>query len=149
MNLRRTYLHEERIRKIGRERLSLGQPEGIPNILVAFCSCFLLPDTPETAKFSNDEERQRHIDDLAEDAGPTKEEKFSWSQVLSVFKDWKMYIYAFIYILGLISVQGITLSLPTIINAFGEWSPIQTQLMTIPPYMTAFFSVLLVSRSSD
>ncbi len=69
--------------------------------------------------------------------------------MLSVFTDWKTYVYSIIYIAGLISLQGITLSLPAIINALGEWTPLQTQLMTIPPYMAAFFAILIVSRSSD
>ncbi|CAF0839698.1 unnamed protein product [Adineta steineri] len=123
--------------------------EGAPNIIVAILCWFLLPDSPEKAKFLNDEERQLKIDSLAEDAGPTKEEKFSWSQVFSVFKDWKAYFYAIIYITGLIALQGITLSLPVIIKEFGTWTTLQTQLMTIPPNMAAFFVILIVSRSSD
>ena len=97
----------------------------------------------------NDEERQLAIDRLAEDAGPTKEHTFSWSQVLSIFTDWKTYIYSIIYITGTIATQGITLSLPVIINNLGEWSSVQAQLLTIPPYMAAFFAILIVSRSSD
>ncbi|CAF4007701.1 unnamed protein product [Rotaria sp. Silwood2] len=123
--------------------------EGAPTFVLALCCWFLLPDSPEAAKFLNDEERQLEIDRLAKDAGPTKERKFSWSQVLSVFTDWKTYIYAIIYITGTIATQGITLSLPVIINNLGEWTSLQAQLMTIPSYMAAFFAILIVSCSSD
>ncbi|CAF0882011.1 unnamed protein product [Rotaria sp. Silwood1] len=123
--------------------------EGTPTFVLALCCWFLLADSPEKAKFLNDEERQLEIDRLAKDAGPTKEHKFSWSQVLSIFIDWKTYIYAIIYITGTIATQGITLSLPVIINNLGEWTPVQAQLMTIPPYMGAFFAILIVSYSSD
>lgn len=97
----------------------------------------------------NDEERQLEIDRLAEDAGPTKEDKFSWSKVLSVFIDWKTYIYAIIYLTRTIAAQGIILSLPVIISGLGEWTSLQAQLLTIPVYMAAFFAILIVSRSSD
>ncbi len=117
--------------------------------MLALCCWFLLPDSPEKANFLNDEERQLEMDRLAEDAGPTKEDKFSWSQVFSVFTDWKTYFYAIIYITGTVAMQGITLSLPVIIDGLGEWTSVQAQLMTIPPYMAAFFAILIVSRSSD
>lgn len=116
---------------------------------MAICCWFLLPDSPEQAKFLNDEERQLEIDRLKEDAGPTKEDKFSWSQVLSVFIDWKTYVYAIIYLSGTIAVQGISLSLPAIIDGLGEWTSVQAQLMTIPPYMAAFIAVIVLARSSD
>ena len=131
------------------ERVSLVQIEGAPTILLAVGCWFLLPDSPEKATFLTDEERQLEIDRLAEDSGPAKKDSFSWAQVLSVFTDWKTYFYAIIYIMGTIGLQGITLSLPVIIKDLGQWTPIQVQLLTIPPYMAAFVAVLVVSRSSD
>jgi hypothetical protein len=96
------------------------QIEGTLTVVLAICCWFFLPDSPENAKFLNDEERQLEIDRLAEDAGPSKEDSFSWSQVLSVFTDWKTYFYAIIYITGTIGTQGITLSLPVIIDGLGQ-----------------------------
>ncbi len=46
-------------------------------------------------------------------------------------------------------MQGITLSLPVIIDGLGKWTSVQAQLMTIPPYIAAFIAILIVSRSSD
>ncbi len=68
---------------------------------------------------------------------------------MSVFIDWKTYIYIIISITGLIATQGITLSLPVIIDGLGNWTSVQAQFMTIPPYMAAFFGILIVARSSD
>ena len=48
---------------------------------------------------------------------------FSWSQVWSVFTDWKTYAYGTIYISGTIALQGITLFLPTLIDGMGQWTP--------------------------
>ncbi len=97
----------------------------------------------------NSKQRQLEIDRLAEDAGASNNRSFSWAQVVSVFTDWKIYAYAIIYICGTVSLQGITLFLPTLIYGMGQWTTIQTQLMTVPPYLAAFITILIVSRSSD
>ena len=110
---------------------------------------FYLPDSPERARFLTDKQRQLEIDRLAEDAGGSLDDSFSWSQVLSVFTDWKTYAYAIIYIFGTIALQGITLFLPTLIQGMNEWTSIRTQLMTVPPYLAAFIIIIIVSRSSD
>ncbi|CAF0802972.1 unnamed protein product [Rotaria sp. Silwood1] len=123
--------------------------EGIPTIIVAILCWFYLPDSPEQARFLTDKQRQLEIDRLIEDAGASHHDSFSWSQVLSVFTDWKTYIYAMIYICGTTSLQCITLILPTLIYEMGQWTSMETQLMTIPPYFVAFIFILLVSYSSD
>jgi hypothetical protein len=97
----------------------------------------------------NDKQRQLELDRLAKDAGASNNHSFSWSQVISVFTDWKTYAYAVIYICGTIALQGITLFLPTIIHGMGEWTTIQSQLLTVPPYVAAFITILIISRSSD
>jgi hypothetical protein len=116
---------------------------------MAICCWFFLPDSPERARFLTVEERQLEIELLSQDAGASNDHSFSWSQVRSVFTDWKTYTYAIIYITGTIPVQSVTLFLPSIIVGLGQWTPIQSQLMTIPPYVAAFIVTLLVSRSSD
>lgn len=94
-------------------------------------------------------QRELEINRLAEDAGASHNQSFSWSQVISVFTDWKTYVYALIYICGTIPLQGVTLFLPTLIHDMGEWTPLQSQLMTVPPYFAAFLMILVISRSSD
>ena len=116
---------------------------------MALVCWFCLPDSPENALFLTDKQRQLEIDRLTEDAVVSNEHSFSWLQVLSVFTDWKTYFYAAIYICGTIAFQGITLFLPTLIEGMGQWTPIQTQLMTVPPYFVAFIAILIVSHSSD
>ena len=110
---------------------------------------FCLPDSPEQARFLTDKQQQLEINRLADDAIIANEQSFSWLQVLSVFTDWKTYVYALIYICGTIALQGITLFLPTLVEEMGQWTPIQSQLMTVPPYLAAFITILVVSHSSD
>lgn len=125
------------------------QIEGIPTLILAFVCWFYLEDSPENAQFLNSKQRQLEINRLAQDAGASHTNSFSLSQVLSVFIDWKTYAYSVIYICGTISLQGTTLFLPTLISEMGQWTPVQTQLMTIPPYLVGFICILIVSHSSD
>ncbi|CAF3778009.1 unnamed protein product [Rotaria sp. Silwood1] len=123
--------------------------EGIPTIIVAICCFLFLPDSPEHARFLSNEEREIEIRRMNNDAGASINHSFSWSQVWSVFTDWKTYIYSIIYITGTIPLQAVTLFLPSIINGMSKWTTVQTQLMTIPPYIAAFIAIIIVSRSSD
>ncbi|CAF4857218.1 unnamed protein product [Rotaria sp. Silwood1] len=123
--------------------------EGIPTIVVAICCFFFLPDSPERARFLSNKEREIEICRISQDAGASINHSFSWSQVWSVFTDWKTYIYSIIYITGTIPLQAVTLFLPSIIKGMGKWTIVQTQLMTIPPYICAFIAIIIVSRSSD
>lgn len=83
------------------------------------------------------------------DAGASNDHTWSWAQVGSVFKDWKTYVYMLIYITGTISLQGVTLFLPSIIADMGTWSKAVAQALTVPPYVLAFVVTLLVAWSSD
>ena len=125
------------------------QIEGLPIIVLAAFCWFYLPDAPEDAWFLTEKERKLLTYRLAQDAGSARNHTFSWPQVFSVFTDWKTFVYGLIKFTGAVPTQCITLFLPTIIHAMGHWSPVQTQLMTAPPYLMAFFSIILFSRSSD
>ena len=103
--------------------------------------CWLLsPDSLRTAKITKRS---------AKDASSTKEDKFSWSQVLCMFADLKTCVCPIVYILGLIVLQGITLSMPEILKDVEQWTPLQIQRMTIPSNIAAFVAILFFSRSSD
>ncbi|KAI7856485.1 major facilitator superfamily domain-containing protein [Circinella umbellata] len=123
--------------------------EGSPSILIAVFSAWYLPDSPEKAKFLTSDEQQLEIERLTEDAGASQDHSFSWPQVVSVFQDWKLYIYIFIYLTGSIMLHGVTLFLPSIVAGMGEWSNAQAQLLTTPPYILAFIATITIGRSSD
>ena len=89
------------------------------------------------------------FDQLTKDLGGSSEDSFSWAQAFSVFTDWKTYIYAIIHISGTVALQGATLFLPTLILEMGQWTKIQVNLLTVPPYLVAFMLIFAVSRSSD
>lgn len=118
-------------------------------IIIAVICFVYLPDSPEQAWFLTDKERKFVVVRLAKESGHTKSHSFTWPQVLSIFTDWKSYVYILIKLGGAISLQGVSLFLPTLIHAMGSWTRVEAQLMTIPPYLAAFCSIFIISRSSD
>ncbi|OAD69662.1 hypothetical protein PHYBLDRAFT_66119 [Phycomyces blakesleeanus NRRL 1555(-)] len=122
--------------------------EGLPSILISPFVAWYLPDTPATAKFLTSDEKQLAVRRIAEDAGPAHDESWSWMQVVSVFMDWKTYVFIVIYILGTVPLQGIVLFLPSIISNMGTWSDPVVQLLTIPPYIMAFLGIRFMAHCS-
>ena len=118
-------------------------------IVIAVICWFYLPDSPDEAWFLTEIERKVLIVRLAKESGHPKSHLFTWPQVFYIFTDWKTYFYVLIKLGGTIPLQGIMLFLPTLIHAMGNWTPVEAQIMTIPPHLIAFCAILLVSRSSD
>ncbi|KAI7865150.1 major facilitator superfamily domain-containing protein [Spinellus fusiger] len=123
--------------------------EGVPSIILAVFSAWYLPNDPETAKFLSQKERDFAVSRLADDGGVANDHSWSWTQVASVFKDWKTYMYMLIYITGTSALQGVTLFLPSIIADMGNWSKPTAQALTTPPYFIAFLATIAISYSSD
>ncbi|KAF7732039.1 hypothetical protein EC973_007144 [Apophysomyces ossiformis] len=123
--------------------------EGAPSIILSAFAAWYLPNSPETAKFLTDEEREYAVNRLAIDAGASNDHSWSWKQVASVFSDWKTYAFMAIYILGTSALQGVTLFLPSIIAGMGTWSKPVAQALTTPPYFMAFLATLAIGYSSD
>ncbi|KAH7049901.1 major facilitator superfamily domain-containing protein [Linnemannia elongata] len=122
--------------------------EGIPTIVVCFLAFIYLPDFPATSTFLTPTERALTIKRLAVDAGPGDEPHFSWVQFRAAFKDWKVHMHMLIAILQGIPFASLGLFIPSIVQGFG-YDQITTQIMTVPIYVVACFSVILFTYSSD
>ncbi|OAQ33048.1 MFS general substrate transporter [Linnemannia elongata AG-77] len=118
--------------------------EGIPTIVVCFLAFIYLPDFPATSTFLTPTERALTIKRLAVDAGPGDEPHFSWVQFRAAFKDWKVHMHMLIAILQGIPFASLGLFIPSIVQG-----QITTQIMTVPIYVVACFSVILFTYSSD
>ncbi|KAG2233444.1 hypothetical protein INT48_008850 [Thamnidium elegans] len=123
--------------------------EGVPSVILAAFSAWYLPNKPETAKFLTEKERDHAVKRLANDAGASNDHSWSWAQVVSVFTDWKTYVYMSIYITGTSALQGVTLFLPSIVAGMGTWSKPVAQALTTPPYFLAFLATVAIGWSSD
>ncbi|KAJ3309763.1 hypothetical protein HDU76_003523 [Blyttiomyces sp. JEL0837] len=123
--------------------------EGIPSIILAFMSWFLLPDHPETSAFLTSEEKEMVNERLMLDGIDTGlGHNFDWGEFWNACCDLKVWCYMFIYLGILTPVYGFAFFLPTIIKLLG-YTSLQAQLYSSPPYCIAFVMVLLLALSSD
>lgn len=124
--------------------------EGSLTCLVALASFALLPNFPEQAKWLNDEEREFVQARLkAEQGNSVLGHRITICDTWEVLKDPKVLLAGMIHLV--ISVPGNmgTYFAPTIVESLGVYSPIETQLRTVPVWMVAFALTLIVAYVSD
>lgn len=114
---------------------------------------FLLPHTPNDAKFLSEEDRQYASKRLRADAHgaadtDAKHEKFNWAAVRRALLNWNTILCSLNFFLIITPIYSYSLFLPTIISALG-FEAIYAQLLTVPPNVCAFFTVLITCYLSD
>ncbi|KAI7902835.1 major facilitator superfamily domain-containing protein [Cokeromyces recurvatus] len=122
--------------------------EAIPTLLLSIVSYFFLPDFPENSKFINEREREVVVHRLKEDAGPSTETHFSWTQLRAAFTDYRVYVHSLIYVCGSTPLYSLSLFLPSIIQGMG-FNDLRAQAMSAPPYAIACFITILVAIHAD
>ncbi|OCT51570.1 putative transporter [Cladophialophora carrionii] len=133
--------------------------EGCLTVVVALVLFFLVTDIPEKARWLSDSERrvlQSHlgVEESSSSAGG-KASAIGMSDVIDAFKDVKMWLSGFMY-LGMtmpvmtevIKSNGLGLFIPSIVRGLG-YSPISTQLHTVPVYVAAAGFAFIVGVASD
>ncbi|GAA5942570.1 uncharacterized protein JCM15063_000038 [Sporobolomyces koalae] len=117
--------------------------EGLITIVIGIASYFLVPSDPQTAWFLTPEERTLAVERLVARTGPAPAPISKETQrrlTFSAFTALPTWLCAFGYLATNVSVQGVSLFLPTIIRALYPGLPtVQVQLRTVPPYVVAFF----------
>ncbi|PNS14078.1 hypothetical protein CAC42_6591 [Sphaceloma murrayae] len=123
--------------------------EGLLTCVVSFAFFFLIPDFPEEAKWLNEEERSYIKARLEADQGKSaRERKLTGKDVLQVFKDVKVWLGGLMYFGLIVPAYGYAYFSPTIIRSYG-YSPIQTQLHSVPPWAVAFGFSMIMAYISD
>lgn len=113
--------------------------EGAITIALGLAGFFLLPGPAEKTKFLNEREKMIAIERLnsSEDdgsaAGARDVKGDSWWRA---FKSLNTWICAICFLLNNMTIQGISLFMPTLLKGMG-YSTIQSQLHTVPPYVVA------------
>lgn len=118
--------------------------EGIITMLAAFLGYSLLPRSPGGSKFLQGRERDIAMQRIqAENAGLVEEETTEWDLVLRAWFNMTNWICALGFFLTNITIQGMVLFMPSLIAGMG-YSHIDSQLLTVPPYILASaWSILL------
>lgn len=123
--------------------------EGTLTCVVSFLFFFILPVFPEDAKWLTQEEKAYVKARLYVDQGRSAAERqITKRDVLHVFKDLKVFVGGFMYFGLIVTAYGYAYFSPGIIQGYG-YSPIQTQLHSVPPWAAAFGWSMLVAYFSD
>ncbi|KAH0373065.1 MFS general substrate transporter, partial [Aureobasidium melanogenum] len=128
--------------------------EGGITVLFGILTIFFLPHTPAESKFLTEEEKagaalRMHLDSHGSDAADdVRNETFSWHWVRMAFLNWNTVLLSLNFFAIITPIYSYSLFLPTIIKSLG-YKAVHAQLLTVPPNVGAFLSVLLVTWLSD
>jgi len=123
--------------------------EGCLTCIVAAIFFFFIPSFPEDAKWLTEEERNYIRARLQVDQGRSAaERKITLRDIGRVFKDYKVYIGGLMYFGLIVPAYGYAFFAPSIIATYG-YSPIRTQLFSVPPWACAFAFAMIIAFLSD
>ncbi|KAF2652469.1 MFS general substrate transporter [Lophiostoma macrostomum CBS 122681] len=123
--------------------------EGTLTCVVSFFFFFLLPNFPEEVKWLAEDEREFVKARLQLDQGKSAAERpITIRDVGRVFRDPKIVVGGFMYFGLIVPAYGYAYFSPTIIQSYG-YSPIQTQLHSVPPWAAAFGFAMTIAWFSD
>ncbi|CZS89785.1 related to nicotinamide mononucleotide permease [Rhynchosporium agropyri] len=123
--------------------------EGVLTCVVAIAFFFCIPSFPEEVKWLTTPEREYVKARLRVDQGSSAaERKITARDVGRVFKDFKIILGGFMYFGMVVPAYGYAFFAPGIISTYG-YSPIQTQLRSVPPWACAFVFAMMIAFCSD
>ncbi|KAI1401287.1 MFS general substrate transporter [Hypoxylon fuscum] len=117
--------------------------EGLPAIALSVFALWL-PDYPETARILTDKEREYLQDRLADTAPTGKKGHWDFYSLRKVVRDPTFYTFTGYWICHGIGGFGVGTALPTVIYELGFTTTSKSQLMNIPPYVSAFLFLNIV-----
>ncbi|KAI9053127.1 hypothetical protein LZ554_003394 [Drepanopeziza brunnea f. sp. 'monogermtubi'] len=126
--------------------------EGLPCVVAAVLTWFLMPDSPETARFLTREEqavtKARSVRQVGSEAENRVGGGLQWREVGAAVLDWKPWITALMYFSCNVPFASLPVFLPTILAEMG-FSKVNAQGLSAPPYFLAFLLVVLTTRVAD
>lgn len=123
--------------------------EGVLTCVAALTFFFLIPSFPEDANWLTAEERAYVKARLQVDQGRSAaERKITLRDIGRVFKDYKVILGGLMYFGMIVPAYGYAFFSPTILQTYG-YSPIETQLHSVPPWACAFAFAMIVATCSD
>ncbi|KAH6650432.1 major facilitator superfamily domain-containing protein [Chaetomium tenue] len=125
--------------------------EGLLTIVVGVISFWMVHDFPDEARFLSDDDRARVVLRLRMDQqASANHETFQMSYLWQALRDWKMWLGMVIYMGCDMPLYAFSLFLPTIISNLGwNTSVVRSQLMSVPPYVTAAILTVAIGFIAD
>ncbi|KAH9886567.1 MFS transporter-like protein [Xylariomycetidae sp. FL2044] len=125
--------------------------EGIPSILLAFVAFRCLPDSPDTARFLNAQEkevaRRRAIQQTGSE-GKARIGHISFKDLVSSLRDIKTWIPPLMYFSCNVSFSSLPVFLPSILENMG-FTAIKAQGLSAPPYFLSFVICIVTTYIAD
>ncbi|KAF2198905.1 MFS general substrate transporter [Delitschia confertaspora ATCC 74209] len=122
--------------------------EGLITVLIGLLTPFIMPTHPADTWFLNERQRRIAAARLHLRGGMGEEEKVKPKHVARALFNINNWISAMGFFVINITVQGVSLFMPTILNDLG-WTATQAQLHTVPPYVCACAVAVFVAFLSD
>ena len=122
--------------------------EGLLTVVVSLIAYHFIANYPSTAKFLTEAERAFVLDRLKNNTDATRNEGFTWGNVLMAVRDPKVWLYGLTFHTLALPLYTLSLFLPTIIKELG-YTAAQAQLLSVPPYAVAFVLTLTVAILSE
>ncbi|MCL5783044.1 MAG: MFS transporter [Candidatus Thermoplasmatota archaeon] len=119
--------------------------EGILALISVAFIWFLMTDFPKQAKWLSDGERKELIDELDRE-NTEKKGQTDWKKAL---KDPDVLKLTLVYLLGVTSLYGYVIWLPSVLKAFGSLTASTASYLSAIPFIIASISLVLISRYSD
>ncbi|KAL8845778.1 MAG: hypothetical protein Q9221_009083 [Calogaya cf. arnoldii] len=120
--------------------------EGLATIVVGLAAFFLVSDFPTDAKWLTEDEREWVVTRTGIDEKP--DEAITGRKMLHFFADVKNILAGVMYFSIVIPIYAFAYFAPTIVKTLG-YSPINTQLHTVPPTAAALGLCLIMAYLSD
>ncbi|CZT15451.1 related to putative tartrate transporter [Ramularia collo-cygni] len=128
--------------------------EGAITVVFGLIAVCFLPNTPSDSKFLSPEQQEAANQRMKSDSQSStsnanvEKEKFDWHWVKLAIFDVNTILLSIIFFFIITPIYSFSLFLPTINSTFG-YSRVVAQLLTVPPNIAGFLSVLLISWLSD
>jgi len=122
--------------------------EGLLTVIVGVAAPFLMPPSPRDCWFLTERERIIATRRLLVKGGGTDEEKTGTRHVKRAVFNITNYFCALGFFFINITVQGVSLFMPTLLNDLG-WTATKAQLYSVPPYVCACVIAIGVAFVSD
>ncbi|KAF2466617.1 MFS general substrate transporter [Lindgomyces ingoldianus] len=122
--------------------------EGLITIIAGLAAPILMPTTPGKTWFLTERQRKIAHARLMVKGGAEENEKIEFHHIKRAFFNINNYICALGFFLINITVQGISLFMPTILNDLG-WTATKAQLYSVPPYVCACLVAIFIAFVSD
>lgn len=125
--------------------------EGLPCIVAAVATWFLMPDSPEKASFLTEEEKSVARARALRQVGSAEAHRvggINFTDLGAALLDLKNYFTALMYFSCNVSFSSLPVFLPTILSEMG-FTKLTAQGLSAPPYFLAFLLVIATTYIAD